>query len=366
MPEIQDIFSSIKPSGLSLDHKKAFFAISNCRTSTLGSHLDSCDSCSNIEISYNSCRNRHCPKCQGSKQKDWVEAQLSKLLPIGYFHVVFTLPKELNSLIFHNQRLMYAILLKSAGDTLVELAKDSKFLGAQTGVTSVLHTWGQNLSFHPHVHCIVPGGGLSKDGLRFIPSSKKFFLPVRVVSRKFRGKFLSHLKKAWVAGELLFFKDTKELNNELYFLNFLNGLYQKEWVVYCKKPFKSPWHVMSYLGRYTHRVAISNSRIMSFDGDTVTFKWKDYKDHNRAKLMSLDAEEFARRFLLHVLPSGFTKIRHYGLLASRNVGTKLLLCLRLIGLKPFIPQIAKYVKACPQCGGTMVFNGSLDQSFAEP
>jgi len=366
MPEIQDIFFAIKPSGLSPDQNKAFFSIGHCRTSTLGSHLDSCDSCSNIEISYNSCRNRHCPKCQGSKQKNWVAAQLSKLLPIGYFHVVFTLPRELNSLIYHNQRLLYAILLQAAGDTLVELARDAKFLGAQIGVTTILHTWGQNLAFHPHVHCLVPGGGLSKDGLRFIPSSKKFFLPVKVVSRKFRGKFLALLKKAWFAGELQFFKDTNELNDELNFLNFLDALYQKEWVVYCKKPFKSPWHVMSYLGRYTHRVAISNARIVGFDGDYVSFKWKDYKDHNRMKLMTLEAEEFVRRFLLHILPSGFTKIRHYGLLASRNVSTKLALCLRLLGIGPVIPPMAKYVKTCPHCGGTMAYARMLDHSLEEP
>lgn len=363
MPEIQDIFNAIKPDGLSPEQNKAFFAIRSCRTDTLGSHVDRCDSCEHIHISYNSCRNRHCPKCQGSKQQEWVEAQLSKLLPVGYFHVVFTLPQELNSIVFQNQDILYSILLKSAGDTIIELAKDPKFLGAQTGVTAVLHTWGQNLSFHPHVHCLVPGGGLSKDGLRFIKSSKKFFIPVKVISRKFRGKFLFHLKNAWRNGDIKFFS-SPEPAHEVNFLNLLSTLYQKEWVVYCKKPFKSPWHVVSYLGRYTHKVAIANSRIVDFNESTVTFKWKDYRDHNQVKLMTLDVTEFVRRFLQHVLPSGFTRIRHYGLLSSRNVGTKLARCIKLAGVRPVVPKIVKHVSICPLCGGVMVFVGVIDRAVA--
>jgi len=218
MPEIQDIFNSLTPVGLSPDQKKAFYAIRSCRTESIGSHIDRCNSCGHLQISYNSCRNRHCPKCQGSKQQEWVNAQLTKLLPVGYFHVVFTLPQELNSILYQNQKLLYSILVKSAGDTIIKLAKDPKFLGAQTGVTSVLHTWGQNLSFHPHVHCIVPGGGLSNDGLRFIHSSKKFFLPVRVISRKFRGKFLFHLKKAWNNGKIQFLNDVALSSQWLQFL----------------------------------------------------------------------------------------------------------------------------------------------------
>lgn len=240
MPELQDIFNSMKPVGLSPDQNKAFFAIASCRTDILGSHVDRCDSCNHIQISYNSCRNRHCPKCQDSKQQAWIEDQLAKLLPVGYFHVVFTIPQELNAVVLQNQELLYSILMKSAGDTLIELAKDPKYLGALTGVTAVLHTWGQNLAFHPHVHCLVPGGGLTQDGLRFISSRKKFFIPVKVLSRKFRCKFLFHLKQAWKNGEIKFYNNCEYLGQEMNFHNLLSGLYQKDWVVYCKKPFKSP------------------------------------------------------------------------------------------------------------------------------
>lgn len=366
MTEIQDIFKSIEPKSLSRDQHRAFFAIRNCRTDTLGSHIDQCDSCDHIHISYNSCRNRHCPKCQGSKQKEWVNAQLSKLLPVGYFHLVFTLPQELNSLLLQNQRLLFSMLMKSAGDTIGELAKDPKFLGAQVGVTTVLHTWGQNLSFHPHVHCLVPGGGLSLDERKFITSSRKFFIPVKVISRKFKGKFLFHLKEAWRNGKLKFFKDATQLAINDNFLNLISSLYQKEWVVYCKKPFKSPWHVVSYLGRYTHRVAISNSRIITFDEHTVSFKWKDYKDKSRVKLMTLVTIEFVRRFLLHVLPSGFTKIRHYGILSSRNISTKLALCIKLAGRTIALPSIVKHVNVCPICGGVLAFAGVIGRSFGVP
>lgn len=362
MPEIQDIFNAIKPVGLSPDQKKAFYSIRSCRTDSVGSHADHCNSCGYIHISYNSCRNRHCPKCQGSKQQEWVNNQLSKLLPVGYFHVVFTLPQELNTILYQNQGVLYSILLKSAGDTIMELAGNPKFLGARTGVTAVLHTWGQNLSFHPHIHCIVPGGGLSNDSLRFIRSGKKFFIPVKVMSRKFRGKFLFHLKEAWNNDKINLFNDAVELNLP----KLIDSLYHIEWVVYCKKPFKSPWHVVSYLGRYTHRVAISNSRIVDFDEKAVTFKWKDYRENSRSKLMTLNAEEFARRFLLHVLPSGFTKIRHYGILSSRNTGKKLVLCIKLAGSRPVVPETVKCVQVCPLCGGVMVFAGIISKALSGP
>lgn len=268
--------------------------------------------------------------------------------------------------LYQNQKLLYSILLKSAGDTITELASDSKYLGAQTGATVVLHTWGQNLSFHPHVHCIVPGGGLSKDGLRFIRSGKNFFIPVKVLSRKFRGKFLFYLKQAWYNGDIKFYGDTMGLDYGTNFLNFIDGLYQIDWVVFCKKPFGSPDIVIKYLGRYTHKVAISNSRIVSFDGTFVTFKWKDYKDKNKVKLMSLKTEEFVRRFLLHVLPSGFTRIRHYGILSSCNIKTKLTICFRLSGSTTFTFETSKYVKLCPLCGNTMVFVCLLDTSSHSP
>jgi hypothetical protein len=278
---------------------------------------------------------------------------MSKILPVGYFHIVFTLPQELNTLVLQNQELLYSLLIRSAGHTLIELAQDPKYLGATTGVTTVLHTWGQNLSFHPHVHCIVPGGGLSNDGLRFVHSRKKFFIPVKVISKKFKGKFLYYLEKAFEEGKLSFFNDAAMLSLKSNFSTFLDSLYLKKWVVFSKKPFKSPGHVVRYLGRYTHRVAISNSRIQSFDGKTVSFSWKDYKDGNKSKVMTLDAKEFSRRFLLHVLPTRFTKIRHYGILCSRNISTKLSRCMKLTGKSPFklnILKTQKHIKTCPSCG----------------
>ncbi len=357
MSKIQCIFSHIHPKNMSPDQAKTFYAIKNCRTATLGAHVNRCQSCEHTEILYNSCRNRHCPICQNSKQHEWVQKQLSKLLPIPYFHVVFTLPQELNTIILQNQQLLYSILMKSAANTLKELAQTPKFLGAQIGITSVLHTWGQNLSFHPHLHCIVPGGGLSNDGLRFIQSSKKFFIPVKVISRKFRGNFLYHLKQAWNEGKIKLFNNALELLADNNFLNFLTTLYNKDWIVFCKKPFNSPHHVVKYLGRYTHRVAISDARIQEFDDSMVIFKWKDYKDHSKVKFMKLQADEFVRRFLLHVLPSGFTKIRHYGILSSRNINTKLLLCIKLTnGSKPAL-QESKSENLCPVCGGPVVLAG---------
>jgi hypothetical protein len=363
MADIQDIFNSIQVKRMSPSQSKAFFAIRKCRTASMGSHVDHCDRCGHKSISYNSCRNRHCPICQNSKQQEWVQAQMSKLLPTHYFHIVFTIPHELNTIAFQNQELIYSILIKSAGKSLMELAMDDKHLGASIGVTSVLHTWGQNLSFHPHVHCIVPGGGLSKDNLRFIQSSKKFFLPVKALSRKFRGKFLSHLKEAWNDGKVKLFGNARELGISDNFFSFIDRLYKTEWVVYCKKPFKSPSHVVNYLGRYTHRVAISNSRIEGFDGTNVTFKWKDYKDRCKIKLMTIPAPEFVRRFLLHGLPPGFMKIRHYGILSSRNTGTKLLTCIILAGSRPHVPERKTYMYLCPICGGNMMFTGIVSNAY---
>lgn len=352
MTELQDIFNQVRLKSMSPAQAKAFHMIRRCRTSSMGYHSEVCTECGSVDVSYNSCRNRHCPKCQHSVQQQWVDAQMSKLLPVGYFHIVFTLPQELNTLIFQNQKLLYSLLLQAAGHTLVELAKNPKYLGATSGVTSVLHTWGQNLSFHPHVHCIVPGGGLSKDGLRFVRSRKKFFIPVKVVSRKFRGKFLYLLKQAYGRGQLAFFNEATPLSIEDNFLALADDLYLKDWVVFCKKPFKSPAHVVKYLGRYTHRVAISNSRIKSFDGKTVSFGWKDYKDGSKSKVMTLSASEFTRRFLLHVLPDRLMKIRHYGILSSRNIGNKLLKCMRLTRTKPPEPAPRQYTKTCRDCGSS--------------
>lgn len=366
MTELQDIFNAVTPSGLSPDQCKAFYSIRNCRTSILGSHVDGCTGCGHLAVSYNSCRNRHCPKCQGTKQKDWVNAQLAKLLPVPYFHVVFTLPNQLNQLIYQNQKLIYSLLLKCAGETVTELARDSKFLGAETGATAILHTWGQNLCFHPHVHCLVPGGGLSPDGLRFIRAGKRFFIPVKVLSRMFRGKFLFYLKEAWRKNELKFFGDACSLSYGTRFLDFVDGLYGFDWVVFCKKPFKSPQIVVKYLGRYTHRVAIANSRIVGFDEATVSFSWKDYKDKGKVKLLSLNVEEFVRRFLLHVLPSGFTRIRHYGILSSCNVNSKLTLCFRLSGNISLVFNVTEYVRPCPVCGSAMAFMAVFNNTAQGP
>lgn len=256
--------------------------------------------------------------------------------------------------------------MKSAGDTITELARDPKFFSAQSGATVILHTWGQNPSFHPHVHCIVPGGGLSLDGLRFVRSGKSFFIPVKVLSRKFRGKFLFYLKRAWQTENIKFFGNAVNLSYGTNFLNFIDTLYLLDWVAFSKKPFKSPDIVVKYLGRYTHRVAISNSRIVDFNESTVTFKWKDYKDDCKVKLMTLKIEEFVRRFLLHVLPSGFTRIRHYGILSSCNIKSKLSLCFRLSGIISFFLKVERYIRPCPLCRGSMVFAGIVNPGIPVP
>ena len=314
MPEIQDVFEQYgedyrQSHRLSMTQHKTMNAILNCRTAKLGGHTDHCPECGYERPSYNSCRNRHCPKCQMLSKERWIDAQKSDLLNVGYFHVVFTVPQELNLLIYQDQRDCYNLLFHCTAETIQELSADKKYLGATTGHTAVLHTWGQNLCFHPHIHCIVPGGGLTKLG-RWLPFRKKFFLPVKVLSRKFRGKFLALLKQRF-----------PDIDTTL-----LNECYSKEWVVYCKPPFKDAACVVEYLGRYTHRVAISNNRILSMENGQVTFKWRDYRDGSRWKVMSLSAEEFIRRFLMHVLSAGFMKIRHYGFLSSRGKQKKLHIC----------------------------------------
>jgi hypothetical protein len=350
MYNIQEIFNTFDPPVMSPDQHKAFYAIKHCRTSVLGSHIYRCSHCNHEAFFHHSCRNRHCPICQGAKQYEWVDKQLSKLLPVSYFHIVFTLPHGLNSIIWQNQALLYDILIRSAADSLKELAADKKYLGAQIGITAVLHTWGQNLSFHPHLHCIVPGGGLSSDCLRFVQSGKKFFIPVRVISRKFRGKFLYYFNKAFNDGKLVLWNDASKYLLDEDFAAFKDSLYKTEWIVFTKKPFKSPAHVVKYLGRYTHRVAISNARIKAFDDSHVSFEYKDYRDKSKKKIMQLKGTELIRRFLLHVLPSGFTKIRHYGILCSRNIGTKLVICMKLLNQKPFIATVEKPPMRCPICG----------------
>jgi predicted Zn-ribbon and HTH transcriptional regulator len=329
MVELQDIFrvygaDFLKNHRLFPNQYKVMNDISNCRTSVLGGHTDTCDECGFTRISYNSCRNRHCPKCQTLTKERWIEARRYDLLNVGYFHIVFTLPEELNPIVYQNQETVYNILFKAVSETLMELAADKKYLGARIGITSILHTWGQNLHFHPHIHCVVPGGGLNECN-QWVNSRKKFFIPVKVLSRKFRGKFLFFLKNA----ELAFYNSIADLAEPVSFERFLRSMYSKEWVVYCKPPFANSVKVIDYLGRYTHRVAISNNRILGMDNGTVTFKWRDYRDGNKKKVMSLSAEEFIRRFLMHVLPRGFVKIRHFGLLSSRTKALLLPLCKRL-------------------------------------
>jgi len=361
MNEVQDIFRLYgetyrQKHDLPLPVLKAMLAIERCRTAELGAHADVCEDCGHTHISYNSCRDRHCPKCQFLARERWIQSRNYDLLNVGYFHVVFTIPDTLNMLVFQNQRELYTILFRAAAETMRELSANKKYLGAQIGITSILHTWGQNLCYHPHIHCTVPGGGIDPLG-KWKSSSKKFFLPVRVLSRLFRGKFLYYLAKA----RLEFHGDLRDLSAPVKWNGFLSKLYKQEWFVYCKAPFKDAACVVNYLGRYTHRVAIANSRILSIDDGRVTFKWKDYKDNSKWKLMTISAEEFIRRFLMHILPYRFMKIRHYGFLGNRGKQKRLKICKTLTGT-PILPRLklttAQLIQKltginpnlCPACG----------------
>ena len=297
--------------------------LAQCRTLSLGGHRDVCGDCGHERISYNSCRDRHCPKCQGTERAKWLERRLEHVLPIPYFHVVFTLPPALHALVFANKEVLYAALFDASAQTLQHLAGDEQRLGAELGITSVLHTWGQKLTFHPHVHCVVTGGGLSKDGTRWVPAREKYLLPVKAMSRLFRGKFMAALQELRRVGGLNLPDKLHALHDDSTWAAFRSQLYTAEWVAYCKPPFGGPEKVFAYLGRYTHRVAISNHRIREFGDGRVTFAYRDYADGNRTKEMTVTGIEFLRRFLLHVLPRGFVRLRHYGLHASSNVGTKL-------------------------------------------
>jgi predicted Zn-ribbon and HTH transcriptional regulator len=324
MTEIQDIIKEYgdnykKHNDLPYNKLKALESIEVCRTDVLGKHVDDCEDCGHKRISYNSCKNRHCPKCQSFKKEEWIEARKAEVINVKYFHVVFTLPHSLNELLYQNQKTLYPLFFKCVAETLKELALDKKYLGAQIGIISVLHTWGQTLPYHPHIHCIVPGGGLSANGTEFKHSKKKFFIPVKVLSRKFRGKFLYYLSKEVKSNAL-------NIAEDMDYSKLKNNLYNSEWVVYCKKPFKNSLNVISYLAKYVYRVAISNNRIIECKDNKVKFKYRDYRDNNKEKIMVLDVDEFIRRFLLHVLPYGFTKIRYYGILGNRNKKGKLLKC----------------------------------------
>lgn len=350
---------------LSRPQLRAMRAIEICRTAALGGHVDECDQCGARKISYNSCRNRHCPKCQGLEKQKWLEQRCSELLPVAYFHVVFTVPEELNPLALANPKWFYDLLFDSASKTLLEIAADPKHLGARIGALAVLHTWSQTLGLHPHLHCIVPGGGLSLDRQRWVASRKGFLLPIQVLARVFRGKFLTGVKQAWQAGRLCL---SEGLRDRFAFLDLLDRLYGKSWVVYSKPPFGSPEQVLGYLARYTHRVAISNHRLLRLKDDRVTFSYKDYSQGGKAREMTLPAAELIRRFLLHVLPEGFVRIRYYGLLANRHREGTLARCRELLGSSPPSDQAAEESAAredwqcrlarligkdptlCPQCG----------------
>lgn len=332
--EVADIFRQHGPEYrqthlLPLQHLRVMRAVEVCRTAELGGHKEQCEECGHIEISYNSCRNRHCPKCQTLRKENWIKDRGQDLLPVEYFHVVFTVPSELNPLFIMNPRVMCNLLFRSASETLLELADNPKHLGARIGFMVILHTWGQNLMEHPHVHCVVTGGGLSPDN-SWVSCRKGFFIPVRVMSSLFRGKFLDHLKKSFDDEDLIFPGGIAHLKDPRIFEVFRRQFYHKKWVVYCKPPFDGAEGVLQYLGRYTHRIAISNNRILTLHDGEVCFRWRDYSDGDRQKTMTVTAHEFIRRFLLHVLPHRYVRIRHFGLLSNRNRKDDISVCRMLL------------------------------------
>jgi Putative transposase/Transposase zinc-binding domain len=344
-------------------HLKVLLAITRCRTAALGGHRDQCSDCGHTTaISYNSCRNRHCPRCQGNARVRWLRARERELLPTRYVHVVFTLPRELAPLALQNKRLIYSLLFRASAETLLEVARDPRHLGAEIGFFSVLHTWNQRLQFHPHVHCVVPAGGLSPDHARWISSRHSFFLPIKVLSRVFRGKFVAALKTVFRKGQLEFCGQLAPLAEPRAFARWLRPLFRQDWVVYSKPPLGGPEHVLRYLGAYTHRVAISNRRLIALDNGNVSFRWRDSAHGNRQCIMTLSADEFLRRFLLHLLPPGFVRIRHFGFLANRQRSESLPLCFRLLEdqhptnttscAAPNAP-LSNSLWKCPLCGGAM-------------
>jgi hypothetical protein len=382
--EVQDIFRACGPAWrrrqaghLSLGQMKVMAAIERCRTVALGGHVAACEDCGHIQVAYNSCRNRHCPKCQGAAAKDWLAARQAELLPVPYYHVVFTLPAAIADIAYHNKACVYGILFTAASETLLTIAADPKHLGAKIGITAVLHTWGSAMTHHPHVHCIVPGGGIARargengasptgrqNTEQWIACRPGFFLPVRVLSRLFRRVFLEKLTAAHDHGSLQFFGEHVGLLDHHQFAALLAPLRKTDWVVYAKPPFAGPDAVLAYLSRYTHRVAISNSRLVAFDERGVTFKWKDYraKAPNRQKLMTLETGEFIRRFLLHVLPKGFHRIRHYGLFANGGRAENLARARKLLNVQAPPDQLLTephdpaqpVTQPCPNCGGSMI------------
>jgi hypothetical protein len=371
--EVTDIFRTDGPAWrranaghVSLGQLKVMSAIERCRTAALGGHVARCEKCAHTQIAYNSCRNRHCPKCQGAAAQAWLADREAELLPVAYYHVVFTLPAPISDIAYQNKAVIYDVLFKAAAETLITIAADPKHLGARIGLTAVLHTWGSALTHHPHVHMIVPGGGISLDGERWISCRPGFFLPVRVLSRLFRRLFLEQLAAAHEAGRLHFFGDHAPLVEPRAFAAYLAPLRNIEWIVYAKRPFAGPQAVLAYLSRYTHRVAIANSRLFAFDDNGVTFRWKDYRANGRErqKLMTLASDEFIRRFLIHVLPSGFHRIRHYGLFANGGRTENLARVRELLAVPPphdepddadaTADEPSTSSLPCPCCGGRMI------------
>ncbi len=382
--EVADIFRrhgeayrAARAGHLGRVERRVMSAIELCRTAQLGGHTEVCTDCGLIRCAYNSCRNRHCPKCQGAARAEWLAARQGELLPVEYFHVVFTMPAPIGEIAFQNKAKVYDILFRAAAETLRTIAADPRHLGAEIGLVAALHTWGQNLHHHPHVHCVVPGGGPSLDGNRWVACRPGFFLPVRVLSRLFRRLFLQYLQAAFDKGELRFSANLAELAQPAAFAQRLKQARHAEWVVYAKPPFGGPQQVLAYLGRYTHRVAIANSRLVSLDDDHVNFRWKDYRHHDKTKVMTLDAFEFIRRFLLHALPDGFHRIRHYGFLANGHRAAMLALCRKLLAVAPGPPCVAAQDTGeprqppasfllCPCCGGAMIVLDTLPSPARGP
>jgi hypothetical protein len=377
--EVAHIFRAAGPAWraahaghISLAQLKVMSAIETCRTAALGGHIEGCEECGHRRIAYNSCRNRHCPKCQAAAAREWLAAREADLLPVGYFHVVFTVPAEIAEIAFHNKAVIYDLQFRASSETMLTIAADRRHLGARIGITAVLHTWGSAMTHHPHIHMVVPGGGISLDGERWISSRAAFLLPVRVLSKLFRRLFLTRLHELHTAGRLHFFGDQVALNDQSAFQRYLAPLRKKKWVVYAKPPFAGPEAVLAYLSRYTHRVAISNRRLISFDETGVTFRYKDYRrgEAERQRTMTVSADEFIRRFLLHVLPKGFHRIRHYGLLATAgrkaNVARarKLLAAPEPSETEELAPEPAPR-PPCPCCGGRMVVIEVFERS-AQP
>jgi len=373
--ELADIFrahgdSYRRAHPLPVSHLKVMQAVERCRTVALGGHLEHCDSCGYERPAYNSCRNRHCPKCQSLAKAKWLDKQKSELLPVGYFHLVFTLPHELNALILTNKKILLSDLFKAVGETLVDFGRTR--LGGQIGLITVLHTWDQTLLDHFHLHCLVPAGALSFDQKHWSPARQNFLFPVKALSVVFRGKFLDLLKSAFARNKLLFVGQTAFLADPVVFKLLIDALRKKPWIVYAKKPFGSPVHVLDYLGRYTHRVALSNDRILSAHNREVTFSYRDRKNEDRKKTMTLEAHEFIRRFLLHVIPKGFVRVRHFGVLANRSKSL-LSKCRQLLDLNPAVPKLRQKsvhelmlqltgidITRCPLCQkGTLVFLANL-------